>query len=83
MPPVASSSVTSIPSADGWAVGAGVAATGGAVARGFAATSPVRGRSTIVAGAVIGLIGAILVRYYFAARQLGFTVAGKGEIVPV
>lgn len=39
--------------------------------------------SDVVAGAVIGLIGAILVRYYFAARQLGFTVAGKGEIVPV
>jgi membrane-associated phospholipid phosphatase len=39
--------------------------------------------SDVVAGAVIGLIGAIVVRYYFAVRQLGFTVAGKGEIVPV
>ena len=39
--------------------------------------------SDVVGGAVIGLIGAIAVRYYFAARQLGFTVAAKGEIVPV
>jgi len=39
--------------------------------------------SDVVAGAVIGLIGAIVVRYYFAIRRLGFTVAGKGEIVPI
>jgi undecaprenyl-diphosphatase len=39
--------------------------------------------SDVVAGAVIGLIGAIAVRYYFAARQLGFTIAGNGEIVPL
>ena len=39
--------------------------------------------SDVVGGAVIGLIGAIVVRYYFAARQLGFTVAGRGEIVPL
>jgi membrane-associated phospholipid phosphatase len=38
--------------------------------------------SDVVAGAVIGLIGAIAVRYHFAARQLGFGVSGNGEIVP-
>jgi membrane-associated phospholipid phosphatase len=39
--------------------------------------------SDVVAGAVIGLFGAMAVRHYFAARQLGFTVAGNGKIVPV
>jgi membrane-associated phospholipid phosphatase len=39
--------------------------------------------SDVAGGAVIGLIGAIAVRYHFAARQLGFDVAGNGEIVPL
>jgi membrane-associated phospholipid phosphatase len=39
--------------------------------------------SDVVAGAVIGLIGAMAVRYHFAARQLGFDIAGNGEIVPL
>ncbi len=39
--------------------------------------------SDVAGGAVIGLIGAIAVRYHFAARQLGFGIAGNGEIVPL
>jgi len=39
--------------------------------------------SDVVAGAVIGLIGAMAVRYHFAARQLGFAVGANGEIVPL
>jgi undecaprenyl-diphosphatase len=39
--------------------------------------------SDVVGGAVIGLIGAIVVRYHFAVRQLGFGIAGNGEIVPL
>jgi membrane-associated phospholipid phosphatase len=39
--------------------------------------------SDVVAGAVIGLVGAMAVRYYFAARQLGFTVSENGKIVPL
>jgi len=39
--------------------------------------------SDVVGGAVIGLIGAIAVRYHFAVRRLGFGVAGNGEIVPL
>jgi membrane-associated phospholipid phosphatase len=39
--------------------------------------------SDVVAGAVVGLMGAIAVRHHFAARQLGFTVAENGRIVPV
>ena len=39
--------------------------------------------SDVVGGAVIGLIGAIVVRYHFAVRQVGFGVAGNGEIVPL
>jgi membrane-associated phospholipid phosphatase len=39
--------------------------------------------SDVVGGALIGLIGAIAVRYHFAARQLGFGIAENGKIVPV
>jgi undecaprenyl-diphosphatase len=39
--------------------------------------------SDVVAGAVIGLIGAMAIRYHFAARQLGFAVGRNGEIVPL
>jgi undecaprenyl-diphosphatase len=36
----------------------------------------------VVAGAVIGLAGAMLVRYWFAARQLGFVIGTGGTITP-
>ena len=39
--------------------------------------------SDVVAGAVIGVIGAMAVRYWFAARRLGFAVDANGEIVPL
>ena len=39
--------------------------------------------SDVVAGALIGVVGAILVRYWFAARRLGFTIRRDGEIVPL
>jgi membrane-associated phospholipid phosphatase len=39
--------------------------------------------SDVVAGAVIGVIGAMFVRYWFAARRLGFTIHRNGEIVPL
>ena len=39
--------------------------------------------SDVVGGAVIGLLGAIAVRYHFAARQLGFGIAENGKIVPL
>jgi len=39
--------------------------------------------SDIVAGALIGVVGAMLVRYWFAARRLGFTIRRDGEIVPL
>jgi membrane-associated phospholipid phosphatase len=39
--------------------------------------------SDVAAGAVIGLFGAVAVRYHFAVRRLGFDVAGNGEIVPL
>ncbi|MGJ5180420.1 phosphatase PAP2 family protein [Bradyrhizobium oligotrophicum] len=38
--------------------------------------------SDVVAGAVVGLLGAMLVRYWFAARRLGFRLAKDGQIVP-
>ena len=38
--------------------------------------------SDVVAGAVIGVAGALLVRYWFAARRLGFVIGSKGEIGP-
>lgn len=39
--------------------------------------------SDVVAGAVIGVVGAMAVRYWFAVRGLGFTISGDGEIVPL
>jgi undecaprenyl-diphosphatase len=39
--------------------------------------------SDVVAGAVIGVIGAMAVRYWFAVRRLAFTINGDGEIVPL
>lgn len=38
--------------------------------------------SDVVAGAVIGVAGAIGVRYWFAARRLGFVIGPDGEIAP-
>ncbi len=38
--------------------------------------------SDVVAGALIGVIGAMLVRYWFAARRLAFAIGRDGEIVP-
>jgi len=37
--------------------------------------------SDVVAGALIGVIGAMLVRYWFAARRLGFAIERSGHIV--
>ena len=39
--------------------------------------------SDVVAGAVIGVVGALMVRYWFAARRLGFAIDPKGEIAPL
>jgi membrane-associated phospholipid phosphatase len=39
--------------------------------------------SDVVAGALIGVLGAMIVRYWFAARRLGFTIRRDGEIVQV
>jgi membrane-associated phospholipid phosphatase len=36
--------------------------------------------SDVVAGGLLGVIGAMIVRYWFAARRLGFTVRNNGEI---
>jgi undecaprenyl-diphosphatase len=36
--------------------------------------------SDVVAGALIGTVGAMLVRYWFAARHLAFTIRGDGTI---
>ncbi|CCE03912.1 phosphatase PAP2 family protein [Bradyrhizobium sp. STM 3809] len=38
--------------------------------------------SDVVAGAVVGLVCAMLVRYWFAARRLGFRLSKDGRIVP-
>jgi len=38
--------------------------------------------SDVVAGATIGVVGAMAVRYWFAARRLGFAIHRDGEIVP-
>jgi membrane-associated phospholipid phosphatase len=38
--------------------------------------------SDVVAGAAIGLVGAMLVRYWFAARHLGFVIGERGTIRP-
>lgn len=37
--------------------------------------------SDVVAGALVGIIGAMFVRYWFAARRLGFAIHGDGRIV--
>jgi len=39
--------------------------------------------SDVVAGALLGVIGAMLVRYWFAARRLGFAIHRDGTIVPL
>ena len=39
--------------------------------------------SDVVAGALIGVVGAMFVRYWFAARRLGFAILRDGEIVPL
>jgi membrane-associated phospholipid phosphatase len=39
--------------------------------------------SDVVAGALIGIIGAMFVRYWFAARRLGFAIQQDGSIVPL
>lgn len=38
--------------------------------------------SDVVAGATIGIIGAMCVRYWFAARALGFSIGEAGRILP-
>lgn len=38
--------------------------------------------SDVVAGALIGVVGAMFVRYWFAARRLGFVIARDGAITP-
>jgi membrane-associated phospholipid phosphatase len=39
--------------------------------------------SDVVAGALIGVVGAMVVRYWFAARRLGFAIHRDGAIVPL
>jgi undecaprenyl-diphosphatase len=39
--------------------------------------------SDVVAGALVGVIGAMAVRYWFAARRLGFKIHRDGMIVPL
>jgi membrane-associated phospholipid phosphatase len=39
--------------------------------------------SDVAAGALIGVIGAMAVRYWFAARRLGFAIRRDGAIVPL
>ena len=39
--------------------------------------------SDVVAGALVGTIGAMAVRYWFAARRLGFAIRTDGTIVPL
>jgi membrane-associated phospholipid phosphatase len=36
--------------------------------------------SDVIAGAVVGTVGALLVRYYFALRRLGFSVGPDGAL---
>jgi undecaprenyl-diphosphatase len=38
--------------------------------------------SDVVAGALVGSIGALCVRYWFASRRLGFEIAGDGRVLP-
>ena len=39
--------------------------------------------SDVVAGALIGIVGAMCVRYWFAARGLGFAISRNGTIFPL
>jgi membrane-associated phospholipid phosphatase len=39
--------------------------------------------SDVVAGALVGVIGAMLARYWFAARHLAFTIRRDGAIEPL
>jgi undecaprenyl-diphosphatase len=39
--------------------------------------------SDVVAGALVGVIAAMFVRYWFAARHLAFAIRGDGAIVPL
>jgi len=39
--------------------------------------------SDVVAGALVGIVGTMAVRYWFAARRLGFAIRGNGTIVPL
>jgi membrane-associated phospholipid phosphatase len=39
--------------------------------------------SDVVAGALIGVVGAMCVRYWFAARRLGFAIGRDGAISPL
>jgi len=38
--------------------------------------------SDVVAGALVGLVGAMVVRYWFGVRRLGFAIRDGGRIVP-
>ena len=37
--------------------------------------------SDVVAGALVGIVGAMALRYWFAARHLGFEIKKRGKIV--
>ena len=39
--------------------------------------------SDVVAGGLIGVVGAMAVRYWFAARRVGFAIHRDGQIVPL
>jgi len=39
--------------------------------------------SDVIAGALVGVVGAMFVRYWFAARRLGFAIRRDGTIVPL
>jgi undecaprenyl-diphosphatase len=39
--------------------------------------------SDVVAGALVGVVGAMFVRYWFAARRLGFAIARDGTVLPL
>ncbi|SFH81918.1 phosphatase PAP2 family protein [Bradyrhizobium sp. cf659] len=39
--------------------------------------------SDVVAGALVGMVGTMAVRYWFAARRLGFAIRADGTIVPI
>jgi membrane-associated phospholipid phosphatase len=39
--------------------------------------------SDVIAGALVGIVGAMFVRYWFAARRLGFAIRRDGTIVPL